>query len=183
MDSWEFNKIAGAVLAALLVVSGGSTLMDIVRSSPDAHAKPGYVLPVTAASGAAGAGAAVAKPFDFASVKPLLVKASADGGKSVFKKCLTCHTPVKDGKNGTGPNLWGVVGADKASKAGFAYSGAAKEKSGKWTWQDLALFIHNPKGFMPGTKMAFAGVKDEAEIADVLAYLRTLSDSPAALPD
>lgn len=182
MDSWEFNKIAGAVLAALLIAFGGRTMMDLTMNSHDAHAKPGYVLPVAASAGG-GTAAAAAKAFEFAAVKPLLAKASADGGKAAFKKCLTCHTPTKGGKNGTGPNLWGVVGADKGKHDGFAYSGPLKEKGGKWGYEELALFIHNPKGYVPGTKMAFAGVADPAEIADLMAYLRTLSDSPVALPN
>lgn len=182
MDSFEFNKIAGAVLVALLIAFGGRTFLDIRMAGHDSHAKPGYVLPLVEASAGGGA-AAAPKAFDVAAVMPLLAKASAEAGQAAFKKCQTCHTPVKDGKNGTGPNLWGVVGAEKASRAGFSYSTAAKEKKGTWSFENLALFIHNPKGYMPGTKMAFAGVADTAELADLLAYLRSLSDSPVALPN
>ncbi|MEZ5843013.1 MAG: cytochrome c family protein [Hyphomicrobiaceae bacterium] len=183
MDSFEFNKIAGAVLAALLLAFGGRTMLDLSLGGHDAHAKPGYVLPVSTNTAAHGSGAAAPKAFDFAAVKPLLAKASADAGKAAFRKCQTCHTPTKGGKNGTGPNLWGVVGADKGHHAGFNYSGAMKEKAGKWGYEELALFIHNPKGYVPGTKMAFAGVPDNAELADILAYLRTLSDNPVPLPN
>ena len=181
MNSFEFNKIAGAVLTALLIAFGGRTLVDISLSGHDAHAKPGYVLPVTVASG--GAAVAAPKAFEFATIKPLLAAASADAGKAVFRKCQTCHTPDKDGKNGTGPNLYGVVDADKGHHSGFNYSTAMKEKGGKWSYENLALFVHNPKAYVPGTKMAFAGLSDDKDIADLLAYLRSLADAPVAFPN
>ena len=111
-----------------------------------------------------------------------MAKASADAGKAAFKKCAACHTPGKGGKNGTGPNLWGVVGAKRGVHDGFAYSASLKEKAGDWTFESLANFLHNPKGYISGTKMAFGGIKDNAELADMLAYLRSLADTPAPLP-
>ena len=82
----------------------------------------------------------------------------------------------------TGPNLWGIVGRPKGSQEGFNYSAALKEKGGEWGYEELANFIHNPRSYIPGNKMAFAGIRDNAEIADLLAYLRTLSDNPPPLP-
>ena len=109
-------------------------------------------------------------------------KASPDNGQDTFKKCLTCHTPQKDGRNGTGPNLWGIVGRKPGSHAGFPYSEAMKSHPGNWTFEELAKYLHDPKADIPGNKMAFAGVKDDAELADLLVYLRKLADSPAPLP-
>ena len=110
----------------------------------------------------------------------LLPKASADNGQDTFKKCLACHTPDKGGRNLVGPNLWGVVGRKIAQAPGFAYSDAMKSHPGEWTWEELAKYLHDPAGAIPGNKMPFPGVKDNAELADLLAYMRKLSDTPAA---
>lgn len=181
MDTWEFNKIAGAVLAALLLMFGSATFIDIQMShKPE---KPGYVLPVETAAAPAEESGGAAAGVDFGEIASLLQNASVDNGQAAFKRCTTCHTPDKDGRNMVGPNLWGVVGRPKASHEGFNYSSALKSKGGEWTYEDLANFLHNPRGFAPGNKMAFAGIKDNAELADLLSYLRTLNDNPPPLPN
>ena len=184
MDSWEFNKIAAAVLSALLVVFGGKEIIHIAEGGHAKHSKPGYTLPVDVAStGSPGTNQAKAKKgFDFAKFASLLPKANADSGKGVFKKCLTCHTPGKGGKNGQGPNLWNVVNRDMGAADGFKYSKALKAKGGKWDFDALANFIKAPKKWLKGTKMAFAGIKNDNDLADLMAYLRSLSDSPAGWP-
>ncbi len=179
MDTWELNKIAGAVLAALLLIFGTATFVEIQMSQKPV--KPGYELPVQTTTAEAGAPAAAAG-VDFGAISGLLQKASADNGQAAFKRCATCHTPDKGGKNATGPNLWGIVNRPKASHEGYNYSAALKSKGGEWTYENLANFIHNPRNYAPGNKMAFAGIKDNAELADLLAYLRSLSDNPAPLP-
>lgn len=180
MDAFEVNKIIGAVLAALLLIVGSKTVLDIVYREHK-PAKPGWALPITEVSHSAAPGKA-AEPFDAKQVVALLSKASADGGKDTFKRCLQCHTPEKGGPNRVGPNLWGVVGRKAAQHAGFPYSDAMKTHSAEWTWQELATYLHDPRAAIPGNKMAFAGIKDNAELADLLAYMRTLSDSPPPLP-
>src|SRR2546429_445311 len=88
----------------------------------------------------------------------------------------------KFGRNLVGPNLWGVIGRPKASEAGFNYSAALKAKGGTWAIDDLNQFINNPRGYIPGTNMTFAGIQRGGERADVIAYLNSLSDNPAPLP-
>ena len=178
MDAFEVNKTVGAVLSALLVIFAGKTLLDIAykEHKPD---KPGWALPITEVAHASKEPAA---PFEATKVVELLPKANPDNGQDSFKKCLACHTPQKGGPNGTGPNLWGVVGRKPGSHAGFPYSEAMKNKAGDWNWEALATYLHDPRTAVPGNKMAFPGVKDNAELADVLAYLRKLSDTPAPLP-
>jgi cytochrome c len=180
MDAFEVNKIIGAVLAALLLIVGTKTVLDIVYREHKPE-KPGWALPITEVSPSATPGKA-AEPFDAKQVVALLSKASADGGKDTFKRCLQCHTPEKGGPNRVGPNLWGVVGRKAAQQSGFPYSEAMKGYKAEWTWPELATYLHDPRTAIPGNKMAFAGIKDNAELADLLAYLRTLSDSPPPLP-
>ena len=185
MDSWEFNKIAASLLAALLLAFGGGTIAEIFVGGGhgDSHAKPGYELPVMAAVNI-GKGGAAAAEFKFETVAAALKTASAENGQAVSKSCAACHTFDKDGKAGTGPNLWGVVGRPVASSAAFPrYSAAMKGKGGNWTFEALAPYLHDPRGTVPGNQMAFNGVKSNEDLADLLAYLRSLSDKPAPLPN
>jgi cytochrome c len=179
MDAFEINKIAGAGLAALLVIFGSKTMLDIVykEHKPD---KLGWALPVTEAPTNTKGTTQVA--FDPAAVVAMLGAANAEGGQDVFKRCLQCHTPDKGGRNLVGPNLWGVVGRKVAEAAGFPYSDVMKNKGGEWNWTELAKYLHDPKAALPGNKMAFVGIRDNAELADLLVYMRKLADTPVALP-
>jgi len=179
MDAFEVNKTIGAVLSALLLVFGSKTILDIVYKEHKPE-KAGWALPITEI--APTASKEPAAPFDAAKVLALLSKANADNGQDTFKKCMQCHTPEKGGRILTGPNLWGIVGRARASMAGFPYSEAMKTHPGNWTFEELAKYLYDPKADIPGNKMAFAGVKDSTDLADLLVYLRKLADSPAALP-
>lgn len=184
MNAYEFNKIAGALLTAMLVTMVIGVVGNVLVH-PKKLEKAAYVVEGVEAKPEAGAAAA---PAVLAPIAPLLANASVDAGKAVFKQCAACHTPDKGGKNGVGPNLYDTVGSKKAHVQGFAYSNAMKAASEKggdealWSYERLNAFIANPKAVVPGTKMTFAGLRKPEDRANVIAYLRTLSDSPKPLP-
>lgn len=182
MDGFQFNKIAGGVLTAALLIFGGRTLASVALHEPKAE-KPGYVIPVKAATAAGGAAAAAFSPKTIVEGLKKAAAGNVEAGKDVFKKCAACHTPNKGGENKVGPNVFGVLGRKLGSHAGFAYSDAVKAKGGDWTYETLATYLYNPKDAIPGNKMAFAGVQDTQDLVDVIAYLRTLDDSPKPLPN
>jgi cytochrome c len=105
-------------------------------------------------------------------------QAFADGdatkGKAVFARCAICHNVEKDGGNGVGPNLFGIVGRKSATAEGFNYSAAMKAANLTWTDENLAKYIAGPAKMVPGNKMAFGGIAQKSQIADVIAYLHTL---------
>lgn len=181
MDFFEWNKIAGGVLAALLFAFGLNYISGYVFHK-DAPEKPGWAIAVPDAAPAAAAAAPAAT---VAPIGTRLASADAGKGESGFKKCTACHTIDKGGANKTGPNLWNVVGGPKAHIDGFAYSSVMAEagKGGqKWGYEELDKFLENPKAYMAGTKMAFAGIKDPAERADVIKFLHDKADAPIPLP-
>ncbi len=185
IDSFEFTKIAGGVLAALLFIFAPKTLIDTVRQPHHGEITNGFTLPAAteAATPSPGGGAATPAAFDPAQVVATVATASPEDGAAAFKKCATCHSFEKGAAAKAGPNLWGVLGRPHGSFPGFGYSEAMKSKGGDWTYSDLAQFIHKPKDFVPGTKMIFAGVADTGELASIIAYIRTLSDNPPPLPE
>ena len=177
MDSFEVNKILGAVLATCLFVLALNIAAGAMFSPPR-PAKPGYEIAVVEHP-AAGA-AAPAAPEE--PIGKLLASASPEKGETSAKKCQACHTFNKGEPNRVGPNLYGVVGRDRASIPGFNYSAAMKAKGGKWTIEELNAFLSGPKNYIPGTSMTFAGLPRGSERADVIAYLNSLADNPAPLP-
>ena len=178
MDSFELNKILGAILATCLILLVTSFAAGAIFS-PNLPEKPGFEIAVKEESHGGGKEAA---PAPSEPIEKLLQTASVEKGAAAAKKCAACHTFEKGSPNRVGPNLFGIVERARASEAGFNYSAAMKAKGGKWTYDDLNKFIANPKGFVPGTAMGFAGIPKDSERADVIDYLHTLADSPVPLP-
>lgn len=178
-DPLFVNKVAGAVLCAglLAMTSGFITEQVYHPKMPD---KPGFAI----AAGAAGSAPTqtAAAPSGPAAVGPMLAAASVENGKKVAKKCASCHTFEKGGKNKIGPNLWNIVGAKPAAVDGFGYSSAMKGLATNWEYEELSKFLYKPKDYAKGTKMTYAGLKKDKDRADLIAYLRSLSDSPKPMP-
>ncbi len=181
MDSFELNKILGAVLGTLLFVMGVGFLAEAIYH-PIENRGPGYALPEPEV---AEAGA----PVEEAPAVPLgtlLASASVDRGVAAVRKCQSCHNFGEGEPNKQGPNLYNIVGATKAHMPDFAYSDILLQQKAEgqtWTYENLDAFLTNPRGYAPGTKMSFAGVRSPEERADILAYLQTLSGSPVPFPE
>jgi cytochrome c len=177
MDSFELNKIMGAVLATCL----GLLTLNIAAGAiftPGKLEKPGYTIAVPDQPGATE----TAKPEPAEPIAVRLASSDVGKGQAAAKQCAACHTFEKGGPNRVGPNLWGIVDRAKASHEGFNYSAAMKAKGGNWTYDDLDHFLAGPKAWLPGTSMGYAGLARGGQRADLINYLHTLSDNPAPLP-
>lgn len=169
MSNLTFNKIAGAGLATALAIVG---LREITTGlfNVEAPEKPGYLIEATVEG---GGDAPVAEVIpDFGTVLPV---ADVKAGEAVFAKCQACHNIANGGANGTGPNLWAVVGMKPGVHAGFAYSTAMIEFGAKQpVWDDLHLYeyLRAPQKYIPGTKMSFVGLKKSEDRVNIIAYLR-----------
>ncbi len=181
MSSLEINKIVAAILTAGVVAMTAGFVAELLIN-PDELEENVYRVAIAAGAATQEAtGAAEAGPEP---VSPLLASADAQAGKKGARKCGACHTFDQGGAQKIGPNLWNVVNRRIAGVEGFGYSSALQGLSGRqWTYEDLNAFLAKPKDFAPGTKMTFAGLKKIDARADLIAYLRSLSDSPTALPE
>jgi cytochrome c len=174
----NFNTVAGCFLAsALFALVVGKVSNAVVE--PHHLEKPALAVTDAAPAEAAAPAAAAELP----PIGPKLASANVDNGKALFQKlCFTCHTIDKGGVNKVGPNQWNLVGRKKAAEPGFSYSSGMQAMTGEWTYEDINHMIFKPLAFVKGTKMAFAGVPKEQDRADIIAYLRTMNDSPPPLP-
>jgi cytochrome c len=179
MDSFEMNKILGAVLGTCLMLVAMNIAAGAIFS-PTTPAKPGYKIevPEKKAGDSKGGSPQPAEP----PIEQLLASADVGRGAGAAQKCTTCHAIEKDAKSpSVGPNLYSVIGRPKASVPGFNYSPALKSMGGTWTVEELNKFIANPKGMVPGTNMTFSGVPRPSERADIIAFLNSKSDNPVPL--
>jgi cytochrome c len=179
MDSFEWNKIIGAVLGTAIFIFVVRLVAEKIYE-PEMPAKPGYVVEGVVETAGGGTAAPVEEAMpDWGTVLPA---ADVAGGKTISTKCEQCHDLSKGGPNKIGPNLYGVVERPRATHEGFSYSAAMKGKPGNWTYDELFKFIKAPGVYIPGTKMSFAGLRSDKDRINLIAYLRTNADAAAAIP-
>lgn len=178
MGGMEFNKIFAAVLVAGIIAMLGGFVAKLLVHSEKLEADA-YTIEVAETSGSGGAAVeAKAEP-----ILALIASADVARGQTVAKACAACHSFDKNGPNGVGPNLWNTVGNKKQHADGYAYSGVLLETGASdWNYASLNKFLWKPKKYAPGTKMNFIGLKKPEDRAAVVAWLRTLADSPRPLP-
>lgn len=181
MGDLFFNKVAGAILGVGLLIMGLLELSHIVMhaETPD---EPAYPIDLAALEGASAAEEEEPAAVDFGL---LLASADLSAGERVTRRCASCHSFDQGGANGTGPALWDVMGRNVAAVDGFGYSGAMTDyaEGGQvWGYQNMYDYLANPRRYLPGTAMSFAGLRDQAERINIIAYMRSQSDDPIALP-
>lgn len=181
MDSFEWNKIAGGVLASVLLILGINTLGEsLFHEEPleqNAYVVEGVEEETTEVADSG------ATPDQGPSMAVLLATADPADGERLFRRCAACHSAEQGDPHRTGPNLWNTVGQSIASHDGFNYSAALQEFPGDWTFEHLDEYLADPKGYIPGNKMAFAGLKRAQDRAAVIAFLNTKTPNPLPLPE
>jgi cytochrome c len=176
-NSLEMNKIFAAILTAG-VTFGMAGLVGRLVVHPTMPKQAAIQIGEPAAAPVAAAPAAPA----LEPITPLLAAANVQAGQQLAQRqCASCHSFNEGGRNGVGPNLYGIIGAKHAHAAGFNYSAAIRAMADKpWTYEEMNAWIANPRGYAPGNKMTYAGMASVQNRADLIAYLRSISPNAPA---
>ena len=181
MDSFELNKIIGAVLLTALIIIGIGKFTDILfhveKPKESAYKVEGLEVASTTASGQEAA-----KVVEAVDIKALLAMGDLAHGEKVFKKCTACHMIAAGGKNMIGPNLWSVIGRQAGVVSDYKYSKAMVAYGKEWSFEEMNSYLIKPQAYIKGTKMAFAGLRKEKDRASVILYMNSKGDNPKPLP-
>ncbi|HJW42132.1 MAG TPA: cytochrome c family protein [Rhizomicrobium sp.] len=181
MDSWEWNKIAGAILGTLIFILVITFATEAIFE-PEMPTKEAYHVEGVNVAAAGGGEAAAPVEEAIPDWGTVLPKADVAGGKAISARCEQCHDISKGGPNKIGPELYGVVMRPRATNPGFSYSTAMSASHDAWSYDNLFKFIKSPQSYVPGTKMTFAGLRSPDDRVNLIAFLRTQNDSPPAIP-
>jgi cytochrome c len=180
MDSFEINKIIGAVLLTALIVIGLGKFTDLLfhvdKPKQSAYRIEGLETVISSSAKEIG------KIEEKVDINLLLAMGSVAHGEKVFKKCSACHMIASDGKNMIGPNLWSVFGRTAGSVSDYKYSKAMVAYGKEWTIEEMNSYLIKPQAYVKGTKMAFAGLRKEKDRASVILFMNSKSSSPKPLP-
>ena len=178
MNSFEINKIIAAIILTVVIVFGVNKLADVIYY---VKAPEGNTYNVVTETKEISKGDTVKMGGDI-NISALLALGNIDHGKMIFKKCAACHSASKGGSNKIGPALWGVIGRKAGSISDYKYSKAMSEFGKIWNFKTINAFLIKPKDYIKGTKMAYAGLKEEKDRASIILYLNEQADSPLQLP-
>lgn len=185
MRDFEFDKIALAIAFGIFAVIFSWNVGNMLYIPEKELKKPGYIIAIKEGGVDGLQQANINELPEEVDIVKIMADSDSKLGENVFKKCAICHTDVKDAKNKIGPNLWGIVNAKVAHRQDFDYSPAMQQRGqsgASWTYEDLYRYLYSPKKYVSGTKMAFAGIKDDKERAGLIMFLRQFSDNPEPLP-
>ena len=177
MNGFEINKIVAAIIFAVLVIFGIGKITDLifyVKKPSEAAYKVEAPAIKTASAESSGSGSI--------DIKALLALGTIEHGEKVFKKCSACHVIAKGGKNKIGPVLYGVLGKKSASVSDYKYSKALIAHGKVWSFAEMNGFLTKPQAHIKGTKMAYAGLKNDKDRASVILYMNSKSDNPLPKP-
>ena len=182
MSGFEFNKILASIILALAVIAGISFLGNlIVNVEHQENQETAYKIDINEPE--TNTTNITTKTEIMDSISAFLINASLEKGEKIYKKCGSCHNSKKGSASKIGPNLWNIINRQKASIEGFSYSKALVDVGGRWTYEELSQFLYKPKNYINGTKMNFAGLKSPEDRANLILWLRQLSDNPVPLPE
>ena len=171
------TKIIVSIALAVILIVGINKVADTIYEVEKPE-KSAYQITVASQTEESGDSASSDKSGD---IMALLASANASEGKKVFKKCASCHSISKGGKNKIGPALWGVIGRQVGTVTDYKYSKSLIAYGKKWSFEEMNGFLIKPKEWIPGTKMAFAGLKNEKDRASLILYMNSQSDQPLSI--
>ena len=177
MDALRINKIAAALLSGVLLIMVFGKIANILVD-PKTEISNAYPIEVPEKNQIKSK---VVEEVVIEPILALLATANLESGQKISKKCVACHGFDAGGPNKVGPNLYNIVNKDQG-KADYAYSKVLASLSGKWSYEELNKFLYKPKLYSKGTKMNYAGLSKTKDRANLIAWLRTKSDSPVSLP-
>ena len=179
MKNLESNKIIASILLSGLIAMLCSFLTDIFYKPDYSQEKRGYEVVIEDTQAASSKG----NTPEEIDMSKIMLLADLNKGKSLSKKCTSCHSFNQGGPNKIGPNLWNIMNSDIASKSNYNYSKALASLEGNWNYDAMYQFINKPKKYAPGTKMSFGGLKKQKDIASMIVFLRSNSENPLPLPN